>query len=110
MTQDTAPWLEQALRLHEQERADLVARLLDSLDPVAEENVAEAWSQEVQERLEELDRGKVQPLPWSEARRMIQDPSDDASVTLPAPPRRQGSPKSAPLAVSRFFWPFRQRS
>jgi putative addiction module component (TIGR02574 family) len=81
MTHGTAELLEQALRLSEQERADLAARLLDSLEPAAEENVVDAWSQEIQNRLEELDASKVQPIPWAEARRMIQDPSDDTSAT-----------------------------
>ena len=79
MTNDTTQLLELALRLPEQERADLAARLLDSLDAASEENVEAAWSMEIQQRVEELDTGKVKPVPWAEAKRLIQDPSDNAS-------------------------------
>jgi putative addiction module component (TIGR02574 family) len=79
MTHDAAQLLEQALRLPEGERADLAARLLDSLDAATDSDVEAAWSTEIQNRLEELDTGKVQPIPWAEARKLIQDTSDDAS-------------------------------
>jgi putative addiction module component (TIGR02574 family) len=79
MTKHASQLLEQALRLPEGERADFAAQLLDSLDPTAEDDVEAAWSKEILERLQDLDSGKEKPIPWSEARRMILEPSDDAS-------------------------------
>jgi hypothetical protein len=34
-------------------------------------SVEEAWNLEIARRIEELDSGKVKPLPWAEARRQI---------------------------------------
>ena len=69
--------LEDALRLPEQERADLAAHLLNSLDPEADTDVTAAWDAEVLRRLDELDKGLVKPLPWSEARRSIVEEGND---------------------------------
>src|SRR5438105_9239052 len=60
-----------ALNLPERERADLAARLIDSLDPAQDEAADAAWAAEIQRRMDELDKGLVQPIPWEEARRMI---------------------------------------
>ena len=60
-----------ALRLPDDERAELAASLIDSLDPNADEGSAQTWEGEVLRRLAELDSGSVRPVPWSEARRRI---------------------------------------
>jgi putative addiction module component (TIGR02574 family) len=70
--------LAEALQLPEAERSELIARLLDSLEPAAEEDVEKAWEQEIQQRSAELDAGTVQGVPWSEARRLIMEDTDDA--------------------------------
>lgn len=57
-----------ALDLDERERAALVARLIDSLDTKVEKGVEAAWLAEVERRMEELDSGKVQGIPWNELR------------------------------------------
>jgi putative addiction module component (TIGR02574 family) len=64
--------LEQAMRLPDQERGGLAARLIDSLDPATgDDEVEMAWDGEIQGRLADLDAGRVQPVPWPEARRLI---------------------------------------
>ena len=57
-----------ALELEERERAALAARLIESLDTEREEGVEAAWLAEVERRMEELDSGKVQSIPWDEVR------------------------------------------
>jgi putative addiction module component (TIGR02574 family) len=57
-----------ALDLDERERAALAARLIESLDTELEEGVEAAWLAEVERRMEELDSGKVQSIPWDEVR------------------------------------------
>ena len=57
-----------ALELEERERAALAARLIESLDTELEEGVEAAWLAEVERRMEELDSGKVQGIPWDELR------------------------------------------
>jgi putative addiction module component (TIGR02574 family) len=79
MTQDAAQLLEKALRLAEKERAELAARLLESLDDVADEDASEAWDEEIRRRIQEIDSGQVKPIPWSEARKQILDLSCDNS-------------------------------
>ncbi len=62
-----------ALRLPVEERAAVAAELIDSLDGVgeAEEDVEAAWSEEIRQRLADVDAGVVTPIPWPEARRRI---------------------------------------
>ncbi len=62
-----------ALQLPATERAAVVAELLDSLDDLgpADEGVEQAWAEEAQRRLAEIDAGTVTPIPWAEARRRI---------------------------------------
>jgi putative addiction module component (TIGR02574 family) len=62
-----------ALRLPMEARAAVAAELLESLDSVdeAEEDVEAAWSEEIRQRLADVDAGVVTPIPWPEARRRI---------------------------------------
>lgn len=53
-----------AVTLHEQDRADLIGALIDSLDAEVDENVEEAWRAEIERRAQELDSGVVQNIPW----------------------------------------------
>jgi putative addiction module component (TIGR02574 family) len=76
MSSDALKLLEDALRLPENDRADLAARLLESLDPEGDEGAEDAWAAEVERRIHEMDSGKVQPIPWSEARRIIGGETD----------------------------------
>jgi putative addiction module component (TIGR02574 family) len=83
MSRTMAHLLEEALHLTEPERGELAARLIDSLETTGEDDdadVAASWREEIARRLADMDHGRVQTIPWSEARRMIQDESDhDAS-------------------------------
>lgn len=60
--------LDRALEMPENDRAAIAERLLASLDAKPDQNVEEAWQQEVQHRLSELDRGDVECVPWEEVR------------------------------------------
>lgn len=71
MTVSAVQLLEDALRLSEKERADMAARLIDSLDPEVEPDAASAWNAEIQRRLGELDTGEVKPMTWQDARQVI---------------------------------------
>ena len=57
-----------SLDLNERERAALAARLIESLDTETEEGVEAAWLAEIERRMEDLDSGKVQSIPWEEVR------------------------------------------
>ena len=60
-----------ALELPPEERAALAERLIQSLDSPVEDGVDAAWSEEIRRRLERLDAGLAQMVPWTEARRRI---------------------------------------
>jgi putative addiction module component (TIGR02574 family) len=60
-----------AMKLTEADRADLAARLLESLDPEVDQGVEEAWRVEIERRLDALEKGQVKAVPWAEARRHI---------------------------------------
>lgn len=53
------------------ERGELAARLLDSLDPAPDDGAEAAWAAEVRARLADLRAGRVTPVPWAEARQQI---------------------------------------
>ena len=76
MTAKDKKLLNAALRLPPAQREALAGRLLDSLE--ADDPHAEAiWQAEIERRIAELDQGKVKPIPWTEARRLIFGDVDD---------------------------------
>lgn len=71
MKRDPAILLEQALKLPQEARAALAASLLESLDETVDADAEATWAAEIARRIQELDSGAVQPVPWPEARRLI---------------------------------------
>lgn len=73
---DAKKLLSDALRLPERERAEMAAQLLASLDeseePADEEEVDEAWAQEIERRCAALDSGEAVTSDWSEFRARIE--------------------------------------
>ncbi|MHB1586510.1 MAG: addiction module protein [Acidiferrobacteraceae bacterium] len=60
--------LDRALEMPETDRAAIAERLLVSLDAKPDRNVEEAWQQEIQCRLSQLDHGEIACVPWEEVR------------------------------------------
>ena len=73
MTKEVSELLQKALALPAEARAALAGSLLDSLDDSVDPTAEEAWRLEIARRIEDLDAGKVKPIPWAEARRQIAD-------------------------------------
>jgi putative addiction module component (TIGR02574 family) len=71
MAEDVSQLLKRALALPPEARAALAGSLLESLEETLDASVEEAWNQEIARRIEELDSGKMKPIPWAEARRQI---------------------------------------
>lgn len=66
--------LQEALALSERERADIAARLIESLDTVGEDEIAEieaAWAAEIERRCIALDNGTTGTTAWEDVRRQI---------------------------------------
>ena len=62
--------LEQALSLPEADRVELADRLYLSVDPDLGE-ISDDWKTEVNLRMQQIDDGTVELIPWSQARRII---------------------------------------
>ena len=77
MTTDFEAITVAALALPERQRADLLARLMDSLNVLPDADDDQAWDTEIARRLEDLRSGKEKGLPWEEARKQIFGGPDD---------------------------------
>jgi putative addiction module component (TIGR02574 family) len=71
MKQNIAEILKEALKLPQEARAALAGTLLDSLDESVDRDAESAWEAEIVMRLKEMDEGKVNLIPWAEARARI---------------------------------------
>ena len=71
MVEDVSELLKKALALPAEARAALASFLLESLDEAVDQSAEEQWNTEIARRTEELDSGKVKPIPWEAARRQI---------------------------------------
>jgi putative addiction module component (TIGR02574 family) len=71
MSDRAADVLAEVLGWPADERGELVARLLDSLD--TDDGAAAAWAEEIKARLEEVRSGNVKPIPWAEVRKRLRD-------------------------------------
>jgi len=64
--------LNEALTLPERERAELVAKLLESLEGPPESGVDAAWAAEIERRCAALDSGDAVSSDWNEVRSRIE--------------------------------------
>jgi putative addiction module component (TIGR02574 family) len=64
--------LEAALELPEDERADVVGALVESLGPTDPDHEG-AWSEEIKRRIQEVESGKVKTIPWEQVDRGIRE-------------------------------------
>jgi putative addiction module component (TIGR02574 family) len=62
----------EALRLSEEERAELAQDLMKSLDAPSDANAADAWDTEILRRLAEIDSGTAQLVDRAELRDRMQ--------------------------------------
>jgi len=71
MTQEVSELLKKALALPAEARAALAGSLLESLDDTVDASAEEEWNREIARRIQELDSGRVKPVPWAEARSQV---------------------------------------
>ena len=71
MPKDAAELLKDALSLPPEGRAALADSLLESLDQEIDADAEQAWLEEIQKRLREIENGAVELLPWEEAERRL---------------------------------------
>lgn len=68
MSPDTRKILDQILAMPDGERADLAARIIDSLDQHVDAEAQQDWADEIGRRTRENESGEVQLVPWPELR------------------------------------------
>jgi putative addiction module component (TIGR02574 family) len=71
MTQRSLEILEKALALTEEERADIAASLVQSLDPTVDADAENAWQQEVARRVDQLNSGKSKTIPREQVQAQV---------------------------------------
>lgn len=62
-----------ALELDEKHRAELAKKLIDSLDQQIDEDVEEAWLDELKRRKAEIKSGKVTPISGQEVHKAARE-------------------------------------
>ena len=63
--------IDQALQQPERERARIAERLISSLEQTTDFDVELAWQKEIGKRLEEIDSGAVECVPWEDVRNKL---------------------------------------
>ncbi|MCI0695782.1 addiction module protein [candidate division KSB1 bacterium] len=63
----------QALRMPPKDRAIIAERSISSLDTEVDWDVEVAWQQEVQRRIEKIDKGEVVCLPWEQVLQRLRE-------------------------------------
>jgi putative addiction module component (TIGR02574 family) len=71
MERDAAEVLRDALTLSPEVRAALIDSLIASLDQAVDPAAEEAWREEIYRRVQQIDSGAVNLIPWEEARRHL---------------------------------------
>lgn len=75
MSPTAAQLFEQALALSDDERTELIVRLLDLVPGLHDRDtgavIEAAWMEEARQRLSDIEAGRVSTAPWSEARERI---------------------------------------
>ena len=71
MERDVAEVLRDALAFPPEVRAALIDSLISSLDQAVDAGAEEAWREEIYRRLQQIDSGAVQLIPWEDARRRL---------------------------------------
>jgi putative addiction module component (TIGR02574 family) len=66
MARDAAQLLHEAMELPDEARAALAGSLLDSLDAEVDANAEQLWREEIERRLQSLNDGSAQLLPWNQ--------------------------------------------
>ncbi len=69
MTQEATELLQRALALSEEERAELASTLIDSLDTLLDPSAEAAWQEEIAQRSDELQSGKISLVSWQTVRK-----------------------------------------
>lgn len=72
----TKSLLDQALALPASERGDLAAALIESLgdeEAIADEDIEQAWADEIRRRVADIESGRTKTLSWEEVEKSLDE-------------------------------------
>ena len=72
MTKAAKAVLADALRLREEERAELAAEVLASLDGPADPDAEAAWEAEIRRRIDAIEAGAMEFEPWDAVKQRVE--------------------------------------
>lgn len=72
--------LSEALKLTDDQKAELASELHESIERPFRKEVEESWAREIERRLAAMESGEVKGIPWSEVRRRVFGKSDDTAA------------------------------
>jgi putative addiction module component (TIGR02574 family) len=72
MTRKKELLLDEALRLPEEDRAEIAVKLIESLDGNPDDDVDATWAQEIERRCAAVDAGEAVTSDWEEVRSRIE--------------------------------------
>ena len=72
--------LNSALKLHPDDRVEIAESLILSLDDDRAAEIEAAWAEEIKRRLDSIDKGEVQLVPWDEMMRSMRERLNDKSA------------------------------
>jgi putative addiction module component (TIGR02574 family) len=73
MTKAAKAVLADALRLGPNERAEVAAEVLASLDGPADQDAESAWEQEISRRVQAIEAGAIELESWDDVKRRIEN-------------------------------------
>ncbi|MBW3541023.1 MAG: addiction module protein [Planctomycetes bacterium] len=69
--------LAELMELPPEARLEIGERLIESVPPFADPEIARAWSDEIARRLKEVEDGSVEPIPAAEVYRKVWERLDE---------------------------------
>jgi putative addiction module component (TIGR02574 family) len=71
VSREVTELLRKVLELSVTDRAELAGSLIETLDRIKEKSVEDAWEAEIVRRMEDLDSGRIKPVPHDEVLRRL---------------------------------------
>jgi len=71
MSREVTELLRKVLELSVTDRTELAGSLIETLDRIKEKSVEDAWEAEIVRRMEDLDSGRIKPVPHDEVLRRL---------------------------------------
>lgn len=71
MSKSVVDLFNEASELEEKDRATLAGLLLESLEIEPDPDVDAEWNVEIERRVQQLENGEVEPIPWEEVKQRL---------------------------------------